>query len=84
MSDTVLVAIISGVCTAIPTILLNITNNNKTKALIEYRLKLLEDKQDKHNNNIERTFKLEERCSVFEEQIKVANHRISDLEKGSN
>jgi len=26
-------------------------------------------------------FKVEERCQVIEEKIKVANHRISDLER---
>ena len=36
---------------------------------------------DKHNNVIERTYKLEELTAVQEEQIKVANHRIEDLEK---
>lgn len=36
---------------------------------------------DKHNTVIERTFKLEEAQAVIQEQIKVANHRIGDLEK---
>lgn len=35
---------------------------------------------DKHNTVIERTYKLEETQAVMEEQIKVANHRIADLE----
>lgn len=48
--------------------------------LMSYRIEQLEKKQDKHNNLIERTYKLEERTSVQEEQIKVANHRIDDLE----
>ena len=30
---------------------------------------------------IERTYKLEERTELQEEKIKVANHRIEDLEK---
>ena len=49
--------------------------------LMSYRIEQLEKKQDKHNNLIERTYKLEERTSVQEEQIKVANHRIEDLER---
>lgn len=43
--------------------------------LTTYRLEQLEKKVDKHNSIIERTF-------VLEEQMKVANHRISDLEDG--
>ncbi|RDU22218.1 hypothetical protein [Anaerosacchariphilus polymeriproducens] len=42
--------------------------------LTSYRIEQLEKKVDKHNTVIERTF-------VLEEQMKVANHRISDLER---
>ena len=48
--------------------------------LTEYRIKELEKKQDKHNQMIERTYKLEERMELVEERQKVANHRIADLE----
>ncbi len=41
--------------------------------LVEHRLKQLEDKVNKHNQVVERTYRLEE-------QMKVANHRIADLE----
>lgn len=46
-----------------------------------YRLEQLEKKVDKHNTVIERTFRLEQDQAVMQEQIKVANHRIEDLEK---
>ena len=48
--------------------------------LTSYRLEQLEKKVEKHNNLIERTYKLEEEEKVFEEKIKVINHRIDDLE----
>ena len=41
--------------------------------LIAYRVQQLEKKVDKHNS-------FGERIPVIEEQIKVANHRIDDLE----
>lgn len=41
-------------------------NQNNTRNLIEYRLSELEKKVDKHNNIIERTYKLEERVAVLE------------------
>lgn len=56
-------------------------SNNKTQALISYRLQQLEEKVNKHNNVVERMYQLEEDQSVMAEQIKVANHRIGDLEK---
>ena len=49
--------------------------------LTNYRIEQLEKKVDKHNTLIERTYKIEEKCAVYDEQIKVANHRITDLEK---
>ncbi len=54
--------------------------NRKASALIAYRLEELEKKVQAHNNLVERTYKLEERTELQEEKIKVANHRIDDLE----
>lgn len=42
--------------------------------LISYRIEQLEKKVDKHNN-------FAERVPLLEEQMKVANHRISDTER---
>lgn len=42
--------------------------------LVNYRISQLEEKVNKHNQVIQRTF-------VLEEQMKVANHRIEDLER---
>lgn len=42
--------------------------------LTNYRIEQLEKKVDKHNN-------FAERMPVLEEQIRVANHRIADLER---
>lgn len=77
--------IISGVISAIAAIVVCVINQTtqarKTEALITYKLDELTKRVDKHNNVIERTYKLEELTAVQEEQIKVANHRIEDLEK---
>lgn len=56
-------------------------SNSKTKALLAYRLEQLEARVNKHNNLVERTYHLEEDQEVIKEKIKVANHRIDDLEK---
>ena len=57
--------------------------NRKSTALIVYRLEQLEQKVAKHNGLVERTYHLEESAAVFEEKLKVANHRIDDLERGT-
>ena len=49
--------------------------------LTNYRIEQLEKKQDKHNSVIERVYKIEQRNAVADEEIKVANHRINDLEE---
>ena len=54
--------------------------NRKSSALIAYRLEQLEKKVNRHNSVIERTYRLEEQEQLLEERIKVANHRIEDLE----
>ena len=48
--------------------------------LTQYRLEQLERKVEVHNGVIDRVYKLEERTELQEEKIKVANHRINDLE----
>lgn len=76
MSETVIVAIISLTGTLFGT-LGGIVASGK---LTGYRIDRLEEQVKKHNNVIERMYKLEERTAVVEEQVKVANHRIDDLE----
>lgn len=77
MSETIVVALITGGLALLGTYI----SNSKNAALIAYRLEQLEEKVAKHNNVIERTYKLEERTELQEEKIKVANHRIEDLER---
>lgn len=55
--------------------------NKKSTALVAYRLEQLEKKQDVHNRVIDRVYQLEKRVALNSEDIKVANHRIEDLEK---
>lgn len=49
--------------------------------LTNYRIEQLEKKVEKHNNVIDRVYELERQNAVEEEEIKVANHRIDDLER---
>lgn len=74
-------SIIVGALALIGTLAGSYFSNRKTTALISYRLEQLERKQDKHNTLIERTYKLEEDVAIQAEKIRVANHRIDDLEK---
>ena len=66
--------LIIGVLTAGGTILGVVTANNKHDAVVDVKLDNLTEEVRKHNN-------FAQRIPVIEEQIKVANHRIEDLEK---
>lgn len=77
MSDAIIVAVLSLIGTLAGTYF----SNRKGQILIAYRLEQLEQKVNKHNQVVERTYKLEELTAIQEEKLKVANHRIDDLEK---
>lgn len=69
MAESIIVAIITGVLTLIGVII----SNNKSQAVMEERVDELTREVREHN-------KFAKRMPVVEEQIKVINHRISDLE----
>lgn len=66
MNDTVIVALLSLAGTFAGTF--------SGMKIMSYRIEQLEKKVDKHNN-------FAERVPILEEQMKVANHRIEDLER---
>lgn len=70
MSDTVIVALISGAFTLVGTILGVVASAKMTN----YRIEQLEKKVEKHNNVVERTYKLEGRMNE-------AEHDLKDLKK---
>lgn len=77
MPETIIVALISLIGTLGGTF----GGILATSKLNNYRIEQLEKKVDKHNNLIERTYNLERAEAVIKEEIKVANHRIDDLEE---
>ena len=88
MSETVLAAIIAGGVTLIVCLINNIFQNQKadeqmrqTAAMMEYKLDQLTKKVEAHNNLIDRMYGVERKAEIHEEKLKVANHRIGDLEK---
>lgn len=79
-----MVEIIVGVLTLIGVILTKASSNKKvehslqtSQAVTDYKIDELTREVREHNN-------FAKRVPVLEEQIKVINHRISDLEHGNN
>lgn len=80
MTESIIIAILGLIGTLSGSYLAS----RKNTALIAYRLEQLEKKVQAHNNLVERMYNVEEKTQLQEEKIKVANHRIEDLEKGRN
>ncbi len=76
MSEAIMVAVLSLLGTLGGTFGGILTANKLTN----YRIEQLEKRVEKHNCVIERVYALEKLDAVIEEEIKVANHRIEDLE----
>ena len=72
--------IIIGTLSCIGTLIGSLTGIRKANELTNYRILQLEEKVNKHNNIIERTYKLEKSLAVLDNREKVSEHRIEDLE----
>ena len=70
MKGEIIVALISGLCVAIPSIIATISANKKNNDLVLFRINELDEKVKQHNNLIERMYKIEGRVSVLENQKK--------------
>ena len=91
MSEGIIIAIITSTFTFLGVVITVLYGNKKTRDNVKehtnltlYRIQQLEKKQDKHNTLIERMYKVEDRLSIDEEKLRVANHRIDDLEHIAN
>lgn len=80
--ETVIASLITGVLTLIGAVIANSANSrkieqklDKAQAVTDCKIEELTREVREHNN-------FARRMPVIEEQIKVANHRIADLEQG--
>lgn len=69
MTD-IIIAVISGLCVAIPSILATVSSNKKSNDLVIYRINELDNKVHEHNNLIDRMYKIESRVTLLEDEIK--------------
>ena len=66
----IIIAIISGLCVAIPSIIATLSSNKKSNDLIIYRINELDKKVHEHNNLIDRMYKIESRVTLLEDDMK--------------
>lgn len=66
----IIIAIISGLCVAVPSIIATISSNKKNNDLVVFRIDELDKKVHEHNNLIGRMYKVESRVALLEDEIK--------------
>lgn len=70
MTTEIIVAMISGLCTAVPAIITVISSNKKNQDLIDYKISQLTEHVIQHNGLIDRMYKVENRVTLLEEERK--------------
>lgn len=68
--NNIIIAIIGGLCTAIPNIIATMFTNKKQQDLIDYKISQLTEHVIQHNGLIDRMYKVENRVTLLEEKEK--------------
>lgn len=68
--------IIAAMVSAGAAIVVCIINHNRTVSLMEYKLDQLTEQVRKHNNLVERMYKVEEQTAIQDEKIKVLEKKV--------
>lgn len=66
--NNIMIAVIGGLCTAIPSIIATLTTNKKNQDLIDYKISQLTEHVIQHNGLIDRMYKVENRVTLLEEK----------------
>ena len=78
---SIVVAIISAIATVTAVIVTNSKSNSEIQHKIETQQAVFETKLDGLTAEVHKHNRFAERMPVVEEQIKVINHRLEDLER---
>ena len=80
MSESIIVALITGGVSLIGTVITVIMANNKTAASVQTAQAVTDTKIEALTESVKEHNNYAKRMPVVEEQIKVLNHRVADLE----
>ena len=64
------VAVVSGLCVAVPSVIATISANKKSSAITDLKIEELTKKVNQHNNLIDRMYRVESRVTVIEDELK--------------
>lgn len=83
MSESIVVAIITGVISLVGTALTVWASSSKTQSQLKIQQAVTDQKIENLTQEVRDHNNFARRMPVVEEQIKVINHRIADLEKSA-
>lgn len=81
MTESIIVALITGGLALIGVVISNLSARSKSAAELKQAQAVTDTKLDALTAEVRKHNGFAERIPVIEEQIRVANHRIEDLEK---
>ena len=79
MSNEIMVAIIGGLCVAVPTIITTIAANNKANTIMQYKIEYLTKQVEKHNGVVERMALAEREINAIWHNVDEIKERESDI-----
>ena len=79
--ESIIVSIVTGVCSIIGVILASAASSSKLQKQLEISQAVMNAKLESLTAEVRAHNEFARRMPVVEEQIKVANHRIDDLER---
>ncbi len=81
MSETIITAIISGGLALVGVIFSNVQSNKRIEIQLDKKQAVTDTKIEELTREVRLHNNFAQRVPIIEEQIKVINHRINDLEK---
>lgn len=81
MSEAIIVAIITGGLSLIGVVFSNMSSNKKIETALTAQQAVTDTKLEELTREVRAHNNFAQRVPVLEEQMKVANHRIEDLER---
>ena len=79
--ENIIVSVVTGVCSIIAVIFATAQSSGKLQKQLEISQAVMNAKLESLTNEVRAHNEFARRMPVVEEQIKVANHRIDDLER---
>lgn len=80
MSESIIVALITGGLAFLGVLITNFNSNRKMQSEMEKKQAVTDEKIEELTREVRKHNNFAERMPVVEEQIKVINHRVKDLE----